>query len=427
MKTASPERATFSILIPFLGAIAALGPLSNDLYVPSMSLVADGLGVSGAAVQLTMSSLLIGFSFGALIYGPLSDRFGRKNVLLVGLGMYAVAGALAALSPTLGWLVLARALQGFAASCGMVLSRAIILDRWRGEEASRALSWVSIFMFFTPVLAPLVGGYISGFGYWPAIFWMQGSAGLLCLLVTLFMLPRARRGVAGSVLASIRAYGPIVKDTQALGYMLCSALGFIGVVAFVSTASFVFVDYYGLTPQQFGLSFSTVMLGGSIGAYLNSHYVAQVGISRMLAFGSTTLAIGGVLVLLSSAFGGGVIGLVLAFMLYVFGIGAVFANTVARTLSRYPQSLGAASSLFGVNQFFIGGVVAALLSRVTEPSPMPMAWVVAASGLACAGVWWLWLKPASAKLHDGPRKDASSTGASAAEAARPAPPPDGLG
>lgn len=393
MNAPAADRATFSILIPFLGMIAALGPLSNDLYVPSMSLVATGLGVSGASVQLTMSSLLIGFSFGALIYGPLSDRFGRKPILCLGLSMYAIAAVFAALAPTLTYLIIARAMQGFAASAGMVLSRAIILDRWRGEQASRALSWVSIFMFFTPVFAPLVGGYLAGFDYWPAVFWMQAAAGVLCLIVTLLMLPRIKRALAGSVLASVRAYGPIMTDSQALGYMLCSALGFIGVVAFVSTASFVFVEYFLLTPQQFGIAFSTVMLGGSIGAYANSHYVAQLGISRMLGFGATTLAIGGVAVLLSSLLGGGVIGLIISFMVYVFGIGFVFANTVARTLSRFPDSMGAASSLFGVNQFFIGGIVAALLSRVVEPSPLPMAWVVAASGVTCACVWWFWLRP----------------------------------
>lgn len=393
MNAPAAERATFSILIPFLGMVAALGPLSNDLYVPSMSLVATGLGVTGASVQLTMSSLLIGFSAGALIYGPLSDRFGRKPILCLGLSMYALAAALAALSPTLMHLILARALQGFAASAGMVLSRAIILDRWRGEEASRALSWVSIFMFFTPVLAPLLGGYVAGFDYWPAVFWMQAGAGLLCLSVTLFMLPRVKRSHIGSVLASIRAYRPIITDSQALGYMLCSALAFIGVVAFVSTASVVFVEFFSLTPQQFGLAFSTVMLGGSFGAFANSRYVAQLGISRMLGFGATVLAAGGVASLLSVYFGGGAIGLVASLMVYVFGIGPVFSNTVARTLSRFPDSMGAASSLFGVNQFFIGGVVAALLSRIVEPTPVPMAWVVALSGVACAAVWWLWLKP----------------------------------
>ena len=397
--TPAHDRATFSILIPFLGAVAAIGPLSNDLYVPSMSIVATALGVSGGAVQLTMSSVLIGFSFGALIYGPLSDRFGRKNTLCFGLALYALAGFLAALAPTLEWLVALRALQGFAAASGMVLSRAIILDRWKGEEASRALSWVAIFMFFTPVLAPLLGGWVARFEYWPVVFWMQGAAGIACLIVTLFLLPRVRHGPTGSILASLGAYVPILKDKQVIGYMLLNASGFIGVVAFVSTASFVFVDYYGLEPWQFGVCFSLVMLGGSVGAWTNSHYVRQLGISRMIGFGASLLAAGGIGVITSAILELGIIGLVVSFMIYVFGIGFVFANSVARTLSRFPSAMGAASSVFGVNQFLLGGIAAALLSRVVEPTPMPMAWVVAASGIGCAVVWWAWLHPTAPPRH----------------------------
>jgi len=394
-----PDRATFSILIPFLGAIAAIGPLSNDLYVPSMSVVAEAFAVSGAAVQLTMSAVLIGFSFGALIYGPLSDRFGRKNILCLGLSMYAGAGFLAALSPNLTLLVLARALQGFAAASGMVLSRAIILDRWRGEQASKALSWVSIFMFFTPVLAPLLGGWVASFRYWPAVFWMQGGAGVLCLIVTLFMLPRVARAGMRSIVDSLRAYLPIVRDSQAIGYIMLSALGFMGVVAFVSTASFVFVDYFGLGPGRFGIVFSFVMLGGSIGAFVNSRFVAELGISRMLGFGATCLGLSGLATVIAALLGLRVLGLALPLMFYVLGLGFVFANAVARTLSRFPESMGAASSIFGVNQFMLGGILAALLSRITEPTPMAMAWTVAVSGIACAAVWWLWLNP-SAPLRD---------------------------
>jgi DHA1 family bicyclomycin/chloramphenicol resistance-like MFS transporter len=399
LHTPEAERATFSILIPFLGMVAAIGPLSNDLYVPSMSIVADAFAVPGAAVQLTMSAVLIGFSFGALIYGPLSDRYGRKNILCLGLAMYAGAASLAALSTSLPLLVLARAFQGFAAASGMVLSRAIILDRWRGEQASRALSWVSIFMFFTPVIAPLIGGWVAGFEYWPAVFWMQGGAGLLCLVVTLFMLPRVAHRAVGSVLASLRSYLPIVRDRQAVGYMMVSATGFMGVVAFVTTGSFVFVEYFGLSEVRFAACFSLVMLGGSIGAWANSHYVAQVGITRMLGFGASCLGVSGVATLIATLLDLGVAGLVIPLMFFVMGLGFVFANSVARTLSRFPKTMGAASSIFGVNQFLLGGILAAALSRAAEPSPLPMAVTVAVSGVACAAVWWLGLKP-HAPLRD---------------------------
>ena len=393
LPTPDCERATFSILIPFLGMVAAIGPLSNDLYVPSMSIVSGAFGVSGAAVQLTMSSVLIGFSFGALIYGPLSDRYGRKNILCLGLAMYAAAASLAAISPSLAMLVLARAFQGFAAASGMVLSRAIILDRWRGEQASRALSWVSIFMFFTPVIAPLIGGWVAGFEYWPAVFWSQAGAGLLCLVVTLFMLPRVRHRAVGSVLASLGSYLPIVRDRQAVGYMMVSAAGFMGVVAFVTTGSFVFVEYFGLSEGQFAACFSLVMFGGSIGAWVNSHYVAQLGISRMLGFGASCLGVSGIATLIAAVLNLGVAALVVPLSFFVMGLGFVFANSVARTLSRFPQTMGAASSIFGVNQFLLGGILAAVLSRASEPSPLPMAATIAVSGIVCAAVWWLGLKP----------------------------------
>lgn len=395
MTIPAADRATFSILIPFLGAIAAIGPLSNDLYVPSMSLVAGSLGVSGATVQLTMSAVLIGFSFGAIIYGPLSDRFGRKYILCLGLMLYAVAGLLAASAADIRWLVAARALQGFAAASGMVLSRAIILDRWRGDEASRALSWVSIFMFFTPVFAPLVGGWIAGLNHWPVVFQAQAGVGLLCLVVTVFLLPRVKRVHGGSVLASLKNYWPILRSAQTIGYISLSTLSFVGVVAFVSTASFVFEEYFELSKWQFAASFSLVMAGGSAGAWANSHFVSRLGITRMLGFGARCLAISGLAMPLAVMLDLGAIALVVPLMLYVFGIGFIFANSVARTLSRYPHSMGAASSVFGINQFMLGGIVAAFLSRVTVPSPSPMAWTVAASGLGTAAVWWFWLGPSA--------------------------------
>jgi len=249
-------------------------------------------------------------------------------------------------------------------------------------------------------MAPLLGGWIAHFEYWPAVFLLQSGAGVACLIVTLFLLPRvSRHGKTGSVLASLSAYKPILRDSQVIGYMLLNACGFIGVVAFVTTASFVFVDFYGLDPWHFGICFSLVMLGGSVGAFTNSRYVRELGISRMIGFGASLLACGGTGVIVSTVFGIGIIGLVISFMIYVFGIGFVFANSVARTLSRYPANMGAASSIFGVNQFLLGGIVAALLSRVVEPSPLPMALSVACSGLGCAAVWWLWLRP-TAPLRD---------------------------
>jgi MFS transporter, DHA1 family, multidrug resistance protein len=387
-----PHSARLAVLIPFLGAVAALGPLSNDLYVPSLALVAAGLAVSAGSVQLTMSAVLVGFSLGSVLYGPLSDKYGRKPILCVGVAIYIVASVAAALAPSLAWLVALRVAQGFGASAGMVLARAIILDRWSGDEASRAMSWVQMFAFLTPVIAPIVGGYLATLGHWPAAFWVHAGAGVLCLAATLTLLPRVRRTRELSVLQSIAAYGTILKDRYALAFMACTGLSFVGVIAFVSNSSFVLVDYFGLEPHQFGLSFAFVMLGASVGAYLNGRLVVEVGITRLLSFGTVLVGVGGLSGVVAVAAGGGVFAVLIPSLIYISGIGFVLSNAMARTLSRFPGSFGAASAVFSVNQFVAAAAVAALLSTFETPSPLPLAITMAVCGGGCAAMWWLVLR-----------------------------------
>jgi DHA1 family bicyclomycin/chloramphenicol resistance-like MFS transporter len=384
--------AKFSWFIPFLGALSALGPLSNDLFVPSLPLVASGLDAGGGAVQLTLSTLLLGLSLGALIYGPLSDQYGRKPVLAAGLAVYVVAAVLAALAQSLPALVAWRFLQGLGASAGSVLARAIVLDRWRGEQASRALSWMAIVTFLSPVFAPLIGGQIASLGSWSTIFWVHAAAGSVCLAVALAAVPATKRDPASRLRHRLAAYGVILRDRQAVGYIACMAAGFVGVVPLIANSSWVFQDYFGLTPFQYGLCFSLIMLGGSVGAYLNSHLVARAGISKLMGVGTASMAVGGISALALTAAGAGIPGILLPGVLYMFGVGFTFANALARTMSRFPHSMGAASAVFGVNQFLVGGLVAAGLSSLSEPTPFPLVVTVAVAGSACAALWWTWLR-----------------------------------
>jgi DHA1 family bicyclomycin/chloramphenicol resistance-like MFS transporter len=391
----SSAEAKFGWFIPFLGVLSALGPLSNDLFVPSLPLVAAGLEVGGGSVQLTLSTLLLGLSLGALIYGPLSDQYGRKPVLVAGLAVYVIAGIMAALSQSLATLVLWRLLQGLGASSGSVLARAIILDRWRGEQASRVLSWMAIVTFLSPVLAPLVGGQIASFGAWQTIFWVHASAGALCLVVVLTAVRSTERNRDSRLLQRVAAYGSILRDSQAVGYMACTGLGFVGVVPLITNSSFVFQSYFGLTPFEYGLCFSLIMLGGSVGAYTNSRIVARLGISKLIGLGTLSMAIGGATALALTLLGAGVLGILLPGVLYMFGVGFTFANSMARTMSRFPTSMGAASAVFGVNQFLIGALVAAGLSLLSEASPLPLALTTAVAGCAAAALWWGWLRKVS--------------------------------
>jgi DHA1 family bicyclomycin/chloramphenicol resistance-like MFS transporter len=316
-------------------------------------------------------------------------------VLAAGLAGYVVAAVGAALAQDLATLVFWRFLQGLGASAGSVLARAIILDRWRGEQASRVLSWMAIVTFLSPVLAPLVGGQIASLGHWPTIFWVHAGAGTLCLAVSLAMVRTTARNRDSHLLQRIAAYGSILRDAQAVGYMACTGLGFVGVVPLITNSSFVFQSYFGLTPFEFGLCFSLIMLGGSAGAYLNSRIVARFGISTLIGVGTLAMAVGGAMALILTVLEAGVLGILLPGVLYMFGVGFTFANSMARTMSRFPGSMGAASAVFGVNQFLVGALVAAGLSTLAEASPLPLALTTAAAGCACAALWWGWLRKVS--------------------------------
>jgi DHA1 family bicyclomycin/chloramphenicol resistance-like MFS transporter len=251
---------------------------------------------------------------------------------------------------------------------------------------------MAIVTFLSPVLAPLIGGQIASFGRWQTIFWVHAGAGAACLAVAVAAVPSTVRDPTSRLLHRIAAYAGILRDRQAVGYIACMGLGFVGVVPLITNSSWVFQDYFGLTPFQFGLCFSLMMLGGSVGAYANSRIVARVGITKLIGLGTASMASGGTLALLSTLLGAGVPGILIPGVLYMFGVGFTFSNALARTMSRFPNAMGAASAVFGVNQFLIGGFVAAALSSLPEPSPLPLTLVISAAGCACAALWWGWLR-----------------------------------
>jgi DHA1 family bicyclomycin/chloramphenicol resistance-like MFS transporter len=197
------------------------------------------------------------------------------------------------------------------------------------------------------------------------------------------------------LLQRIAAYSSILRDPQAVGYMACTGLGFVGVVPLITNSSFVFQSYFGLTPFEYGLCFSLIMLGGSVGAYTNSRIVARLGISKLIGLGTLSMAVGGATALVLTLLGAGVLGILLPGVLYMFGVGFTFANSMARTMSRFPSSMGAASAVFGVNQFLVGALVAAGLSLLSEASPLPLALTTAIAGCAAATLWWGWLHKVS--------------------------------
>ncbi len=388
----SSERHT-AVLIVFLGVLHALGPWSNDLFAPSLPLAADGLAAGYGDIQLTMTAVLLGFAVGQLMYGPLSDRYGRRSVLCIGLAIYALAGYFCATADDLGELIAGRFLQGLGGATGMVLARAIILDRWAGEEASKMLSAVVVISFLAPVVAPLAGGYLAAFGHWPLVFWVQSALGATFLLGALTLLssvrgPRPDISVAGSFIT----YVDVLRDREALLYMACIGLGHAGLLAFVTNSSLVFINVLGLQPYEYGYCFSAAMSGGVAGSLLTGRLVMKLGIPRMLSLGTAIIALAGAAAVIFNFRSGGLWSILVPSVCYLFGMGFILSNAVAHVLSRFRHIAGAAAAVVGVTQFLFGALSTGLLSLNDTPSALPLAVAFAACGTGSAALWWGFLR-----------------------------------
>ena len=390
------------VLVVFLGILHSLGAWSNDLFAPSLPLAADGLGVGDGQIQLNMTALLLGMAAGQLLYGPLSDRFGRRSMLSVGLTVYTIASLLCSFAGNLEQLLAARSLQGLGGAAGMVLARAIILDRWAGTAASTKLSSVTSITFLTPVIAPLMGGYLATLGHWPRVFWFHAVLGAFLLAGALTLLSGAR-GAHGevSVASRFHAYADVLRDRQALMFMGCIGMGHAGLMAFVTNSAFVFVTHLGLEPHEYGICFSVVMLGGVVGSLLNGRLATRLGISRMLSVGAAAIALSGLAAAALNLFSGGFWSTLAPSICYMFGMAFILTNAVAQVLTRFRHIAGAAAALVGVSQFLFGALSAAILSVFEMPSALPLAGALAVAGTGSATLWWGWLRPALRRADAG--------------------------
>ncbi|MFZ0399586.1 MAG: multidrug effflux MFS transporter, partial [Pseudolabrys sp.] len=265
-------------LTALLAALSAIGPLTTDMYLPSLPDIAWQLDASTPQVQFTISAYLIGFAIGQIFYGPVSDRHGRKPVLLAAIALYCVASLVCALSTSIEMLIVARGVQALGGSGGIVLTRAIVRDIYSGARAGRELSLIASVMALAPVLAPIVGGVLqTGFG-WRAVFLTLVAAGLVGVIVVWMLLPetlKARAAEPVSMTSMFRSYRVVARNSSYLAYLGVTSASFAGLFAWISGAAFVLQGLYGLTPFDFGVAFALGSLGYMTGAALAARIVVR--------------------------------------------------------------------------------------------------------------------------------------------------------
>jgi DHA1 family bicyclomycin/chloramphenicol resistance-like MFS transporter len=378
-------------LTALLAALSAIGPLTTDMYLPSLPDIARTLMAPTAQVQLTISAYLFGFAVGQILYGPLSDRHGRKPVLMAALGLYLVASIACALSTSIDMLIAARAIQAIGGSGGIVLARAIVRDLYSGTRAGRELSLIGSVMALAPVLAPVVGGALqTGFG-WRSIFITLIAAGLCGAAVVWTKLPETlaqRAAEPVSPASMLKSYRVVARNPAYLSYLGMASSSYAGLFAWISGASFVLQNLYGLTPFSFGLAFAIGSIGYMIGATLAARLVVRVGIDFTIGIGAGACAAGGLAMMAALALGlTSAVSLVLPVALYLAGLGMVLPQSFAGALTPFPERAGTASSLLGFTQQTTAGLCGAVVGVMLGSSAWPLAAAVAAMGCATFVLW----------------------------------------
>jgi MFS transporter, DHA1 family, multidrug resistance protein len=378
-------------LTAFLAALSGIGPLTTDMYLPSLPDIARLLGASTAQTQLTISSYLFGFAIGQLFYGPLADRHGRKPVLLAAMALYCAASLACALSTSIETLIAARALQALGGSGGIVLARAVVRDLYSGARAGRELSLIGAVMALAPVLAPLIGGVLqTGFG-WRSVFFTLVGAGLLGAAIIWALMPETlstRAAESVSPASMLRSYRVLARNPAYLAYMGLNSTGFAGLFAWISGSSFVLQYLYGLTPFEFGVAFAVGSVGYMIGTAFAARLVMRFELDLTLGVGVAAMAAGGLAMLLTVALGlHTAAALVLPMALYMAGMGMVLPQAAAGAMTPFPERAGAASALLGFVQQSTAALCGAAVGAMLGSSAWPLAGAVAAMGCATLVLW----------------------------------------
>ncbi|QIB49139.1 multidrug effflux MFS transporter [Streptomyces aureoverticillatus] len=385
--------ATGTLVTLILGGLTAMPPLSMDMYLPALPEVTNALHAPAATIQLTLTACLMGMALGQLVVGPMSDKWGRRRPLLVGLLVYVLATAICALAPTAELLIAFRLLQGLAGAAAIVIARAVVRDLYDGVEMAKFFSTLMLISGVAPIVAPLIGGQVLRLTDWRGIFVVLTVIGVALTLLVWRRLPEtlapADRHDGGTVEA-LRTMRGLLADRVFTGYMVAGGFAFAALFAYISASPFVIQEIYGASPQTFSLLFGVNSVGLIIVGQINGKLlVGRVSLDKALGFGLAviTLAAAALLLMTSGVFGDdiGLVPIAVGLFVLMSAMGLAMPNTNALALMRTRHAAGSASALLGTSSFLIGAIASPLVGIAGEHTAVPMAVVQLVCALAAVG------------------------------------------
>jgi len=389
-RVATAERPRLRTLA-ILCALMAFGPLSTDFYLPALPAMAASLHSTHGAMEWTVTGYLVGCSLAQLVWGPLSDKYGRRGPVAAGIAIFVLGSIGCALATSASMMIAFRVVQAIGACAGIALSRAMVRDLYAGARAAQMLSVLITVMAITPLLGPLIGGQVLRFASWPFIFWLLAAIGVATLLALLTLpetLPPQRRR-RDAMTNALRTYGLLLGDRKVFGFAAVGASINFGVFAYIAGTPFAYIDYYRVPPELFGLLFASGIVGLMAANTLNARKVVRAGVVSMLRLGASLAAFGGLWAALDGWTGaGGLLGLAAPLFVFVASNGLIMANSVAGAMAGFPKRAGAVSALVGSLQYGAGVAGSGLLGATADGTPRPLTLVIAVAGVAAAIAAW---------------------------------------
>lgn len=387
--TLTARRRTGFLVTLVLGGLTAVPPLSMDMYLPALPEVTGALHTSAATAQLTLTACLTGMALGQLAVGPMSDKWGRRRPLLIGLLVYIAATAVCALAPTAPLLIGFRLMQGLAGAAGIVIARAVVRDLYDGVEMARFFSTLMLISGVAPIVAPLIGGQVLRITDWRGIFVVLTVIGIALTALVWKGLPETlapERRHGGGTAEALRTMRGLLADRVFTGYTVAGGFAFAALFAYISASPFVVQEIYGASPQTFSLLFGINSVGLiAVGQINGKLLVGRVSLDKALAVGLCVIALASAALLLMATGVFGDVGLVpIAAGLFVLmsAMGLAMPNTNALALMRTPHAAGSASALLGTSSFLVGAIASPLVGIAGEDTAVPMAVVQLACALA---------------------------------------------